>query len=138
MARRLSLLLLGTLLMVAIPPRTAQAAELKSIHTQKTKDVTVTLANEAGQFKVGKNDFVVEFTAPTGGKPVDVGTVALDTAMPMPGMAPMLAGATVTKDTQPGRYRGTITFPDAGSRQVTVRWDGPAGKGTTRFSVPVR
>jgi hypothetical protein len=116
----------------------AQAAELKSIHTQKTKEVTVTLANEAGQLRVGKNEFVLDFTAPTGGKPIDVGTVALDTAMPMPGMAPMLAGATVTKDTQPGRYRGTITFPDAGSRQVTVRWDGPAGKGTTRFSVPVR
>ena len=37
-----------------------------------------------------------------------------------------------------GRYEGTITFPDAGERQVTVAWDGPAGKGSTKFSVPVR
>ena len=138
MTRRLTTLTLTTALILAGLARPAPAAELKPIHTQKTKDVVITLANEAGQLKVGKNEFVLEFTAPTGGKPVDVGTVALETSMPMPGMAPMLAGATLTKDTPPGRYRGTITFPDAGARQVTVRWDGPAGKGTTRFSVPVR
>ena len=38
----------------------------------------------------------------------------------------------------PGRYLGTIDFPDIGTRQVTVAWDGPAGKGSTQFSVPVR
>ena len=37
-----------------------------------------------------------------------------------------------------GRYKGTITFADSGDRRVTVSWDGPAGKGATRFSVPVR
>jgi hypothetical protein len=57
--------------------------------------------------------------------------------MTMTGMAPMIAGATLTPD-GPGRYRGTIEFPDAGTRQVTVTWDGPAGKGSTKFSVPVR
>ncbi len=41
-------------------------------------------------------------------------------------------------DKRPGRYQGTISFPDSGARQVTVTWDGPAGKGSTRFSVPVR
>jgi hypothetical protein len=55
----------------------------------------------------------------------------------MPGMAPMIAGATLAPD-GPGRYKGTISFPDSGARQVTVSWDGPAGKGSTRFSVPVR
>jgi len=58
--------------------------------------------------------------------------------MPMPGMAPMLAGATLTPDKVAGRYLGTISFPDSGARQVTVTWDGPAGKGSTRFSVSVR
>ena len=56
----------------------------------------------------------------------------------MPGMAPMLAGATLSPDKVPGRYTGTISFPDSGTRQVTVAWDGPAGKGSTQFSVPVR
>jgi YtkA-like len=114
----------------------AVAADLKPIKTQKTKDVTVSLLSESGQWKPGKNDFVLAFTKD--GKPVDAGKVSVNTSMPMPGMAPMVAGATLKPDAEPGRYRGTISFPDSGDRQVTVRWDGPAGKGSTKFSVPVR
>jgi hypothetical protein len=32
--------------------------------------------------------------------------------------------------------RARVRFPDA--RQVTVNWDGPAGKGSAQFSVNVR
>lgn len=113
-------------------------AELKAIQTRKTKDVVVTLLNEAGQWTQGKNTFVLEFTSPSTQQPVDAGKVALSTSMAMPGMAPMVADATLTPDKVPGRYLGTISFPDSGTRQVTVTWDGPAGKGSTRFSVPVR
>ena len=112
------------------------AAE-KTLTTQKTKDVVVTLKSETGQWKQGKNDFALEFASAKGKQPVDVGKVTLNTSMTMSGMAPMLAGATVAQE-KPGRYTGTITFPDKGSRQVTVAWDGPAGKGSTKFSVPVR
>jgi hypothetical protein len=115
----------------------AAAAELKPIKAQKAKDLNVRLLSESGQWKPGKNSFVLEFTSVKGDKPVDVGKVSLNTAMPMPGMAPMLAGATLEPD-GPGRYRGTISFPDNGDRQVTVAWDGPAGKGSTKFTVPVR
>ena len=116
---------------------TASASDLKAIKTQNTKDVTVSLLNEAGQWKPGKNTVVLEFTSAKDKKPVDVGKVTLNTSMPMPGMAPMIAGATL-EPKGPGRYEGAITFPDAGERQVTVAWDGPAGKGSTKFSVPVR
>jgi YtkA-like protein len=115
----------------------AGAADLKAIKTQKVKDVTVSVLNETGQWKPGKNDVVVELTSAKDKKPVDAGKVTLSTSMPMPGMAPMIAGATL-EPKGPGRYEGTITFPDAGERQVTVAWDGPAGKGSTKFSVPVR
>jgi hypothetical protein len=115
----------------------ATAADMTPIHTQKAKDVVVTLQNETGQWKEGKNNFVLEFTSAQDKKPVDVGKVSLNTSMAMPGMAPMLAGASLTPD-GPGRYRGAIEFPDRGSRQVTVTWDGPAGKGSTKFSVSVR
>jgi ABC-type branched-subunit amino acid transport system substrate-binding protein len=54
---------------------------------------------------------------------MDVGQVTLSTVMPMPGMAPMLAGATLTPDKVAGRYLGTISFPDRGARQVTVTWN---------------
>ena len=125
----------GILTMGGAPAGTP--ADMKPIHIQKMKDVTVTLQNESGRWKEGKNSFVLEFTAAQEKKPVDVGKVSLSTSMGMPGMTPMVAGATLTPD-GPGRYRGTIEFSDRGARQVTVTWDGPEGKGSTRFSVPVR
>ena len=115
----------------------AAAAELKPIKTQKAKELNVRLLNESGQWKPGKNSFVLEFTSAKDSQPADVGKVTLNTSMPMPGMAPMLAGASLEPD-GPGKYRGTISFPDSGDRQVTVAWDGPAGKGSTKFTVPVR
>ena len=114
----------------------AVAAELKPIKSQKAKDVTVTLSSESGQWAQGKNTFVVDFTG-ADKKLIDAGKVTLNTSMLMPGMAPMVAGATLEPD-GPGRYRGSINFPDRGDRRVTVTWDGPAGKGSTTFSVPVR
>ena len=116
----------------------AWGAELKVIQTQKTKDVVMMLLSESGQWTQGKNSFVLAFTSANTQEPVDVGKVTLSTSMPMPGMSPMVAGATFDPDNTPGRYQGTISFPDSGARQVTVTWDGPAGKGSTRFSVPVR
>jgi hypothetical protein len=116
----------------------ALAGDMKPIHAQKTKDVVVELKSEAGQWKSGKNDFVLEFTSAKDKQPVDVGKVTLNTSMAMSGMAPMIAGATLKPDKTPGRYLGAIEFPDRGTRQVTVAWDGPAGKGSTKFSVPVR
>ncbi len=110
----------------------------KVIQTQKAKDVVITLKNESGQWKQGKNNFVLEFTSAKDQQPVDAGKVSLSTSMAMSGMAPMIAGATLTPDKTPGRYLGMIELPDRGARQVTVTWEGPAGKGSTKFSVPVR
>ena len=115
----------------------AWGAELKVMQTQKTKDAVIALKSETGQWKPGTNAFVLEFTSPAG-QPLDAGKVALSTSMAMPGMAPMVTGATVSPDKTPGRYLGTIDFPDRGTRQVTVSWDGPAGKDSAKFSVPVR
>ena len=115
-----------------------QGAEMKVIQTHKAKAIVVTLLSESGQWTQGKNSFVLELTSADAKQPVDVGKVTLSTSMPMPGMAPMLAGATLTPDKTPGRYLGTISFPDSGARQVTVAWDGPAGKDSAKFSVPVR
>jgi YtkA-like len=138
MKRMLVSLVMGLLLITGGPLMPARGAELKAIHTQKTKDVVITLLSESGQWTQGKNAFVLAFASPNTQEPVDVGTVSLNTSMPMPGMSPMIAGATLSPENAPSRYQGTISFPDSGARQVTVTWDGPAGKGSTRFSVPVR
>jgi len=49
----------------------------------------------------GKNSFVVEFTSATTKEPVDAGKVTLNTSMSMPGMAPMVADATLSPDKVP-------------------------------------
>lgn len=138
MHRLIAGIVLSALLLTSAPLDVAWGGELKTIQTQKTKDMVMTLANEAGQWKQGANTFVLEFTSASTRQPMDVGKVALSTSMAMPGMAPMLAGATLSPDKVPGRYLGAVSFPDRGTRQVTVTWDGPAGKGSSRFSVPVR
>src|SRR5688500_15811026 len=94
---------------------TASATDLKPIKSQKVKDTTGTLASESGQWKQGSSTFVLEFSGPDK-KPVDAGKVSLSASMPMPGMAPMVAGATLEPD-GPGRYKGAISFPDKGERQ---------------------
>jgi hypothetical protein len=138
MNRVLSRVVIGLLLSTFVLFVPAWSAELKVIQTQKAKDVVITLLSESGQWTQGKNSFVLAFTSANTQEPVDVGNVSLNTSMPMPGMSPMIAGATLAPDNAPGRYQGTISFPDSGARQVTVTWDGPLGKGSTRFSVPVR
>ena len=130
--------IVSMVLLAGLSLGTVWGAELKAIQTQKAKEMTITLLSESGQWTQGKNMFVLEFTSAATKQPVDVGNVTLNTSMPMPGMAPMLAGATLSPDKSPGRYLGTISFPDRGARQVTVAWEGPAGKGSTQFSVPVR
>jgi len=134
---RLIARMMTMVLLLAPLATTAWSAE-KVIQTQKAKDVVITLKSESGQWKQGKNRFVLEFTSAKDKQPVEAGKVSLSTSMAMSGMAPMIAGATVTPDKTPGRYVGTIEFPDSGTRQVTVTWEGPAGNGSTKFSVPVR
>lgn len=122
-------------LQVTVAATAVHAADLKVIKSQKSTGVAVSLLSESGRWTPGTNAFVVEITKD--GKPLDAGKVTLSTSMAMPGMAPMVAGASLRPD-GPGRYRGSISFPDSGERQVTVAWDGPGGKGSTRFPVPVR
>jgi len=131
-------MLLAGWAVAAGPLTAARAADLKVIQTQQAKDVVVTLKSETGQWKPGKNAFVLDFNSAATKQPMDMGKVSLSTSMGMPGMAPMVAGATVTPDKGHGRYLGAIEFPDAGTRQVTVTWDGPGGKSSARFSVSVR
>ena len=138
MDRLIAGLTLGTLVFVGGLVGSAWSAAEKVIQTQKTKDVMITIKSESGQWSKGKNSFGLEFTSAKDKQPVDAGKVSLDTTMTMPGMSPMVAGATLSPDKAPGRYLGTIEFADTGTRQVTVSWDGPAGKGSTKFSVSVR
>ena len=106
--------LLGVLfgVMVAgVMANASSAAEMKTIATQKTNDVVVTVQSESGHWTKGKNSFVLEITSAKDKQPVDAGKVTLSTSMTMSGMPPMIAGATLEPDKSPGRYRGTHRVP---------------------------
>ena len=93
-------------------------SNLKKIDQQRTGDYIVTALNETGQVKQGPNKFVLEFRKASDNKLTDVGNVQLNSAMPMPGMPPMNAGAYATPSGTAGRYnvesdiqmRGKWTF----------------------------
>ncbi|MBA3440531.1 MAG: FixH family protein [Pyrinomonadaceae bacterium] len=98
-------------------------------------NLTVTLSNEDGQIKHGEEDFYLVFKDASG-KPVDVGSVALN--FYMPAMGPMQAmndPTTFTTTETPGVYKGKANIEMAGEWQAQVSYEGPAGKGKTSFPV---
>src|SRR6266567_6515990 len=103
MQRLIMRAVLGMVLLTGLPVALVWGADLKVLQTQKAKDLTITLLSETGQWTQGKNTFVLEFTSAATRQPVDVGKVTLSTSMPMPGMAPMLAGAMLAPEKGPGR-----------------------------------
>lgn len=97
--------------------------------------LTATLSSADGTLKNGKQDFTLTFTDASG-KPVDVGSVALNYRMPAMGsMAEMNNGATFRTTGTPGVYRGNVDIEMAGEWQAQITYEGPAGKGS--FSFPV-
>ncbi len=98
-------------------------------------NLTATLASADGVLKKGKQDFTLTFTDASG-KPVDVGSVALNYRMAAMGsMAEMNNGATFTTTGTPGVYAGKVDIEMVGEWQAQVTYEGPAGKGS--FSFPV-
>jgi hypothetical protein len=55
----------------------------------------------------------------------------------MPGMV-MSSGMQVNPTDVRGRYEGTAEFGMAGAWQMSVNWDGPAGRGSASFEGPVQ
>lgn len=98
-------------------------------------NLTATISNAAGSLKHGKQEFMLTFTDQTG-KPVDVGSVALNYRMAAMGsMSEMNSGTTFKTTGTPGVYAGTVDIEMAGDWQAQITYEGPAGKGA--FSIPV-
>jgi hypothetical protein len=66
-----------------------------------------------------------------------VGTVRASAAMPMPGMV-MSGGVQVSPGSTAGRYVATGEFGMAGAWQMTIEWNGPAGRGSVSFEGEVQ
>jgi len=85
-------------------------SELKQLSQQRVGDYIVSLLSESGQLKRGPNKYVMEFRKVSDNQLVDVGEVKLNSQMPMPGMAPMIGGASATPSATPGRYNVESNF----------------------------
>lgn len=97
--------------------------------------LTATLSSGDGTLKKGKQEFTLTFTDASG-KPVDVGSVALNYRMAAMGsMAEMNNGSTFKTTGTAGVYKGNVDIEMAGEWQAQVTYEGPVGKGS--FSFPV-
>jgi Cu(I)/Ag(I) efflux system membrane protein CusA/SilA len=99
-------------------------------------DVKIILRSATGSLRRGRNSFTIEFRSSSGDL-LDVGTVRASGNMTMPGMA-MSGNLQVEPSGVPGRYRATAEFGMAGTWQMTVDWDGPAGRGSSNFQGAVQ
>jgi Cu(I)/Ag(I) efflux system membrane protein CusA/SilA len=115
---------------------TAPVSEDRVVQRVQAGDTQLVLASPTGVLRQGRNTFVLEFRSPDGNL-VDVGTVRASATMPMPGMV-MSGGLETTPTAVPGRYEMAAEFGMAGTWQMTVEWDGPAGRGSVDFEGTVQ
>ena len=113
-----------------------EAAAGKTIATGPAgNNLTATVANAGGALKKGGQEFTLTF-ADASGKPVDVGTAALNLHMPAMGsMSAMNNTATLTTTGTAGVYKGKVDIEMVGEWQAQITYEGPAGKGS--FMLPI-
>lgn len=132
---------MGGLLLVAVVLGAcggSSAPATKEIESHTSGDVVISLSSETGQLVQGKNTFVIAFRSASTNQPVDAGAVMVSASMTMPGMAPMVAPIEVAPAGKTGQYIVKAEFGMSGSFAFEVRWDGPAGRGSTSFHSSVR
>jgi len=107
------------------------------LQTVRAGDLAITLSNPNGELRQGANNFRIEFRSTRTNTPVNVGDVRLNAAMAMAGMT-MAGTTTVTPGDQPGIYEAKGDFAMSGSWDMTLEWNGPAGRGSAAFKGSVQ
>ena len=102
------------------------------IETVRSGDTVITLSGPDGGLRAGSNRFRIAFRSAATGEPIDAGVVQLGASMQMPGMV-MNSPITIEPAGQPGAYDATGDFGMSGSWQMTIEWNGPAGRGSAAF-----
>ena len=110
----------------------------KEITSQRAGDMAISLQSASGELAQGQNQFVLAFRSAGNNQPVDAGKVTIGASMSMPGMAPMVAEMELKPSGTPGVYAATGNFKMSGAYVFEVRWDGPAGNGSSSFTTSVR
>ena len=131
-------LLLALLAWRVLAPERSQDAAAGGgdvVQTVPAGDLEIAVRAPGGVLRQGRNTFTIEFRR--SGALVDVGNVRATANMPMPGMV-MPGGVQVQPGDVPGRFNVTAEFGMAGAWQMTISWDGPAGRGSVNFEGSVQ
>jgi Cu(I)/Ag(I) efflux system membrane protein CusA/SilA len=115
---------------------TTSVTEDRVVQRVQAGDLQIVLVSPTGALAQGRNAFLLEFRSGDGSL-VDVGTVRASASMAMPGMV-MSGGLRTTPTGVAGRYETTAEFGMAGTWQMSVEWDGPAGRGSVNFEGTVQ
>jgi hypothetical protein len=129
---------LAAALLLSACGRSPAPSAAKVIETRQADNLKVSLVNEAGELKQGQNQFVLWFQSADGKDFADAGKVTMSSSMAMPGMAPMTAPIELSPAGEKGKYTVKGEFAMSGAWMFEVRWDGPAGQGSTSFSANIR
>jgi hypothetical protein len=104
----------------------------KVVQLVRAGELDVVLLSSDGRLRQGRNTFLVEFRRTGTSTRADVGSVRATANMAMPGMV-MSGGLRVAPTGTPGRYTATADFGMAGTWQMSIEWNGSAGKGAVSF-----
>jgi Cu(I)/Ag(I) efflux system membrane protein CusA/SilA len=107
------------------------------VQTINAGDIDIVLLSQDAALRQGRNTFTIEFRRAGTSALVDVGTVRASGNMTMPGMV-MSSGLQVMPSGVPGRYMATAEFGMAGTWQMAIDWNGPAGQGSVNFQGSVQ
>jgi hypothetical protein len=99
--------------------------------------MTITVYGLPGGPRVGRSRFVIAFSDTATHRPIDVGTVAADGTMTMPGMA-MTAGLDARRLSGVGQYELEGEYKMGGAWTFTISWNGSHGSGRTTFDLEVQ
>jgi hypothetical protein len=111
---------------------------LKELQRTKSGDLDIVMLSSADGLTHGKDSFVLEFRSQADGTLRDAGTVRANATMPMAGMPPMFGTLELRASDTPGRYLVNSDLSMAGTWQINVEWQGPAGAGATTLRGAVR
>jgi hypothetical protein len=110
----------------------------KTIKSNSSGDLTVTLSNSTGELRSGENDLFISFRDASG-KLIDVGAASLNFQMASMGTMPEMNNkAALTTTEAPGKYRATVEIEMAGTWEGVISYDGSHGKGQVRLTVNVK
>ena len=104
-----------------------QPENLAQIQQQRSGDFLLALLNDTGVVKQHSNKLVLEIRNAATNQPTDVTNLQIQGSMRMPGMGPMFATVSPTKQAGVGRYEFDADFSMSGQWSFLVTFD-PNGR----------